>query len=376
MIYLNNAASSWPKPEIVRKTAAQALEALPVGQYRSSVSSDAEDILHDTRTRLGILLGVREPDRIFFSSGATESLNLILQGLQIPAAQIITTVTEHNSVLRPLYNLTGDAGQPVLLPCDRDGYVPPEALEKEAAGGKARVFVMNHCSNVTGSLQDAAAFGEIAHRYGLLFVLDCAQSAGCLPIEGDDWGVDALAFTGHKSLLGVQGTGGFWLRRGLRLRPLLYGGTGRDSVRLRYEDTMPPDYEAGTRNAPGIAALGAAASFLISRGLPHIAAAERTLRAYATEILSGLPRLRLLSVDGRPHGPVLSMVSDLLSPADLAYILQNSYGIVTRAGLQCAPLVHGAIGSGAAGTLRISFSPFTQESEIDALADALREILS
>ncbi|MCR5791046.1 MAG: aminotransferase class V-fold PLP-dependent enzyme [Lachnospiraceae bacterium] len=370
MIYLNNAATSFPKPSSVRQAVIEAVSSLPPGQYRST--SLRRDLFDDCRKLLGELLGIRDTERIFFSSGATESLNALLYGLAVPSEQIITTVTEHNSVLRPLFNLPSIAGKPVLLPCDPDGVVAPELFEAEAKKGRARAIVLNHCSNVTGAVQDAEAIGRIAKQYGLLFILDVSQSAGCIPVCAERFGADALAFTGHKSLMGIQGTGGYYVKKGIPFKPLLYGGTGRDSERLVYETDY--EYEMGTGNTPGIAALLAGVSWVLDRGVSKIQRQEKVLSEYALTLLSELADIRIFGARLSERGPLISFQSVSFSPADLAYILQNSLGIVTRAGLQCAPLIHDCIGSGKQGTLRISFSPFNTKEEIEALQAGLKEL--
>nr|MCR5409830.1 aminotransferase class V-fold PLP-dependent enzyme [Lachnospiraceae bacterium] len=308
-----------------------------------------------------------------FTSGSTEGLNAIIAGLGIEASRIITTATEHNSVLRPLYNLPGIGGSPVLLPCDENGTVSPEALEEKAKNGDFAAFILNHCSNVTGAIQDAGAFGEIAKRYGLIHILDVSQSAGCMEIKADEWGVDALAFTGHKSLMGPQGTGGYYVRDGIKIRPLKYGGTGFDSSRLLYdEDTY--EYETGTLNIPGIEVLSEALRWVLDTGVDNIREKERQLTDCLISELEKTDGIRIFGKDLKDRGPVVSFTSGILPPSDIAYILQNSFGIVTRAGLHCAPLIHEHIGSGNKGTLRVSFSYFNEKGDVDALIAALREM--
>ena len=374
MIYLNNSATSYPKPEAVKKALTEAMEKLPPGQYRSAASSDSTDILPECRRLLGGILGIGKHERIYFTSGSTEGLNAVISGLGIKAEEIITTVTEHNSVLRPLYNLPGIAGEPVLLPCNEDGYVDPGLFEKEAKRGRAKAIILNHCSNVTGAVQDAAAIGNTAKRYGLYFILDVSQSAGCMEIKADEWNVDALAFTGHKSLMGPQGTGGYYFREGIRMKPLIYGGTGYDSRRISYTDDEY-EYEVGTQNGPGIAALSAAVQWVAGQGIERIAEREKELTDRLIEGLASVSGVHIIGQKLDRRGPVVSFTSDKLPPSDLAYILQNSYEIVTRAGLHCAPLIHDHIGSGEQGTLRISFSYFNPEDDVDELLSALREIL-
>ena len=389
IVYLNNAATSWPKPACVCDAVRDAVQGLPPGQFRSGSGAYQGDVFEECRTLLGRILGIRDSGRICFTSGATESMNLVLRGLGIPSGQVITTVTEHNSVLRPLYNLPGiakgsaghgaatgkNAASPVLLPCDENGIVDPAAFEKAAAAGPQRpgVLILNHCSNVTGAVQDAAAFGEIAKRYGFLFLLDASQSAGCMKVDADAWKTDAVIFTGHKSLMGISGSGGFFLREGVPFSPVKFGGTGRESEKLVFgpgEASM----EAGTQNVPGICALKAGVSWILEKGVDRIREQEQDLRRMAAEALSQIEGITLF---GRDHctGPVLSFCARTLSPSDLGYILNSSYNIVTRSGLHCSPLIHDYIGSGKRGTVRISFSPFTTREDILALADALRQIL-
>ncbi len=373
MIYLNNAATSFPKPDTVKRAHAQALDSLPVGQYRSAETAGADDVLTLCKKRLGEILGIKDHDRIYHSSGSTEGLNALIAGLGVKSEHIISTVTEHNSVLRPLYNLPGIKGEPRLLPCDKNGTVSPELFEEEAKKGRVKVFILNHCSNVTGAIQDAAAFGEIAGRYGIIYILDVSQSAGCIEIKADEWGVDALAFTGHKSLMGVQGTGGYYIRKGLDLIPLKYGGTGLDSRRIRYDDGAY-EYEPGTGNGPGIAALRAAADWVTEIGISEIRRKEADLVKHLKEGLSEIKKVSIIGEGLSDSGPVVSFVHETLPPSDLAYIFQNSFDIVTRSGLHCAPLIHDHIGSGGQGTLRVSFSYFNTVDDVEALLKALREI--
>ncbi|MCR4656608.1 MAG: aminotransferase class V-fold PLP-dependent enzyme [Lachnospiraceae bacterium] len=373
MIYLNNAATSYPKPKAVTEAFVRAVNAPPCGQFRSS-ETEGSDIVADCKNLLGELLGIENRDRIYMTSGSTEALNTIIKGLCVPAGQIITTATEHNSVLRPLYNLPDDTGEPFILPCDESGLVAPELFEEEARKGKYRVIVLNHCSNVTGAVQDAAAFGAIAGKYGLIFVLDASQSAGCLPVAADEWQADALAFTGHKSLLGLQGTGGFYVREGVRLKPLKYGGTGLDSSRVRYEEGQY-EYEAGTQNIAGIIALSEGIRFILNEGLQNIMRCESELITLLLSLLSEIRGVKIYGSRLKERGPVLSFGMDKLPPADISYILQNSFGIVTRAGFHCSPFIHRYIGSGEKGTVRISVSCFNKREDILALSGALKELI-
>ena len=364
MIYLNNAATSYPKPACVLETHARALAALPVSQFRDA--GGGPDPFTACRESLGGLLGVQATERIFFASGATEALNTLLRGLPLRGGRVAVTQTEHNSVLRPLYNT---AVEPAVLPCDTQGYVHPAdvaALPEDCA-----LLAVNHCSNVTGTVQDMAALADAAHHRGMLFLADVSQSAGCLPVRADEWGADALAFTGHKALYGPQGTGGFYVRPGLALRPLLFGGTGRDSAKLTYSENEY-EYEAGTQNAPGVAALNAGVRWVLERGVAQIARQEAAL---SLRLRQGLAAIDGVTLYGPlTGGPVVSFTLARLAPADAAYILHGAYGIVLRSGLQCAPLIHRRLGTEKGGVLRASFSCFTTESDIDALMAAVRAL--
>ena len=267
MIYLNNAATSWPKPQCVIDTLVRYAQGIPDGQMRSSLETEEENIMEACRRSLSRLLGVKRWDRIFFTSGATEGANLFLRGMDWTDCRIYVAQTEHNCFLRPLWNLPGLRERTGILPCDRKGYVKMSALS-ELPSGKGAVII-SHCSNVTGAVQPMGEIADIVKKKGYLLVVDVSQSAGCMPVEGDAWKADVLIFTGHKSLLGPQGTGGIYIREGLPVRPLKYGGTGRESGKLLY---VPGeyDYEPGTQNLPGIAALRAGADYVYEFGVEKI----------------------------------------------------------------------------------------------------------
>ena len=379
MIYLNNAATSYPKPQQVLDAMVSAAENLPSGQFRGSGVQEREDLFSACRENLGRILGIRETGRIFFSSGATESLNSLFSGLGLEAGSVITTATEHNSVLRPLYNQKKTGCAPVIVPCDENGFVDPDRIRdiaKRIHAARCRAIILNHCSNVTGAVQNVQAIGSVAKEYGFLFILDCSQSAGCIPVEADAWGVDALAFTGHKSLLGLQGTGGHYVLSDIPFRPCKFGGTGRDSRKLVYSDA-DYEFEPGTQNGPGIAALKAACDVLLSHGIQAVCASESMLRLFLVSKLEQIQGIRILGHckdTQHQYGPIVSFTVKGLKSADVSYILQNSYGILTRAGLMCAPLIHPYLGTEPDGVVRISFSVLTKEADLKELVQALEEI--
>ena len=371
MIYLNQAASSWPKPPRVLEAHGLALSAVPAGQFRGGASLEETDAMEACRKELGALLNAKDFERIFFSSGATDAANAVICGLPLQGRRVLATQTEHNSILRPLLNHRDRVGRVDIVPCDEAGWVDPEKAEAMLDADTAAVFV-NHCSNVTGMIQDVRALAEIAHRHGTLLVLDAAQSAGCIPVDVDAWGVDALIFTGHKSLFGPQGTGGYYVRKGISFLPYRYGGTGRDSSRLTYE-AGDYEFEPGTQNLPGIAALKAGVEFVLEEGVEQIARKEQALMNRLREGLDAIEGVNLYG-GAKKCGPVLSFTLDGLKSADAAYILEGSYGIRVRAGLHCAPLIHRAMGTDGFGTIRASVSAMNTDQDIDCLIRAVREI--
>ena len=370
MIYLNQAASTWPKPSCVLQAHSLALSAVPAGQFRGGTAEGA-DILDACRRKLGTLLGIGEYNRIFFSSGATDSANAVICGLPLRGRRVLATQTEHNSILRPLLNHKDRVGSVDIVPCDTAGWVNPDDVEAMLDDDTAAVFV-NHCSNVTGMVQDIGAIAEKAHSRGALLVLDCAQSAGCVPVQADAWGVDALIITGHKSLFGPQGTGGYYVRKGIPFSPYRFGGTGRNSRQLTYE-AGDYEFEPGTQNLPGIAALSAGVDFVLEKGVEQIARQEQALIDRLRKGLQVIKQVRLYG-DERCLAPVLSFTLDGLKPADAAYILEGAYGIRVRAGLHCAPLIHQALGTESFGTIRASVSCMNTQEDMNDLIRAVGEI--
>ena len=365
MIYLNNAATSYPKPSCVIEALQAYLNSTPASQFRGSEQIGRPDTEEICRKNLGKILGIKETERIYFSSGATEALNTILCGMSdlLEEGEILVTQTEHNSVLRPILNHEClKRFEMVTVPCTMDGEVTREALEKSVTD-RTRALIVNHCSNVTGRVQDMNMIGEFARRHHLFFAADVSQSAGCLPVCADEWGADALAFTGHKSLMGIPGTGGYYISPAWKMRPFQYGGTGRNSSQLIYEEG-DYEYETGTQNLPGIAALGAATGYILETGLRTIIEREENLMRILYEGLGAMSGITVYGSRETCKGPVMSFNFKNLSPSDAAYIFQNIYGITVRTGLHCSPLIHQAMGTEKQGTVRISISCFTTEEEI------------
>ncbi len=373
MIYLNQAATTYPKPQCVLKAHTASLYELPESQFRTATISPTENIFDRCRRNLGELLGIHEIDRIFFSSGATDSANALIYGLSLNGKNVITTQTEHNSILRPLMNLKKQVGSVTVVPCDSKGCVKPEDIEEAIQENTAAVFV-NHCSNVTGAIQDLKEIGIRVKKHNVLFIVDASQSAGCIPIHVDAWKIDALIFTGHKSLFGVQGTGGYYIRKGIPFVPYRFGGTGRDSKKVIYEGN-DYEYEPGTQNSPGIAALNAGVSYILERTVEKITEKEQHLMKTLYTGLASLNNVIFYGSFETNKGPVMSFNIQGMEPSDTAYILQNSYGIIVRTGLQCAPLIHEKLGTVPAGTVRVSLSDMTEEKEVNELVKAVEEIV-
>ncbi|MCD8297557.1 MAG: aminotransferase class V-fold PLP-dependent enzyme [Prevotella sp.] len=381
MIYLNNAATTYPKPQEVSEAMLAVLRMPPESAFRSTSYRGENDVLSACRKNLGKLLGISDYERIFFTSGATDSINRVLGGLDLLDLPIVVTCTEHNSVLRPLFNNPMLSKNIHIVDCDINGVVPPENIErviekcemyKRPTGIQySGLLVLNHCSNVTGAVQEAERLGEICRKHGFLFFLDVAQSAGCIPINADEWGVDIMAFTGHKGLFGPQGTGGYYVRRRLFFRPVMFGGTGVDSNRLVYTAT-DFEYEVGTQNIVGIAGLNAGICYVLGRGVAAIEKEEQEKIACLHEELSKMPNVTIYGNVKNNIGPVLSFNIKDIPPQDVGFILQNVYDITVRTGIHCSPLIHRAIHS--MGTVRVSISDFTSWEDVSALLQATMQM--
>ena len=381
-IYLDNAATSHPKPESVYAAVDHYNRSLGAaagrGGYRSAVEVDA--VLRTCRKRAATLLGAESPERVAWTFNATDALNMALHGLLEPGDHVVTTAAEHNSVLRPLGALVDRRGiELTVVPVDAAGRVDPAAV-RDALRQNTRLVAVQHASNVTGCVQPIEDIGTDAHEAGALVLVDAAQTAGHLAIDLSDWPVDLLACAGHKGLLGPLGTGLLYVRPGLedQLNGLRQGGTGSLSEQDRQPQTMPDRLEAGNPNAPGLFGLEAGLAWLEERGVETISATEASL---VERLLAGLDPIENISLVGpgldSPRVGVVSLVSESLEPHVLATVLDESFEIQARAGLHCAPGVHRAAGTfESGGTLRLSIGPFTTDTEIDAACEAIAAVTS
>jgi cysteine desulfurase family protein len=375
-VYVDNAATSFPKPPEVSDTVCSLLKSISLSPGRAAhrYSLECSRIIFDAREELAGLFNCADSSRIAFTGNVTEALNVGIFGLfggkLRPGDHVITTALEHNSVMRPLRYLEKHGPLSIsILPVNENGEVAIEELPR-LLRDNTRLIVVNHVSNVTGAVLDIA---EIGRRKGeALLMVDAAQSAGVFPIDVEGMNIDLLAFTGHKSLFGPPGSGGFYQRPGLMLRPLKMGGTGSNSETEIQPDFMPDLYEAGTPNTLGIAGLGAGVGFVRRTGLTAIREHEQRL---CRLFLDGLQSLNGVTVfgpgPGRQRAAVVSLRVRGKSESEIAHTLDREFGIMVRAGLHCAPAAHRAIGSFAHGTVRFSFGFFNTEEDVAACLRAL-----
>ena len=375
MIYLNNAATTLHKPPCVVRAVVQAMEhqgSCARGSHASELSA-ARTVFH-TREALARLFGFSHPERVIFTANATQALNAALWGFLRPGDHVIATDWDHNSVLRPLYALARTHGVEVdFLPADRQGRLRYDLLES-LVRPNTRLLVGTHASNLTGNLLDLQRMSAFAKKHGLVFLLDAAQTAGSMPIAMEDMGVHLLAFTGHKGLMGPQGTGGLCVAPGVELRPLLSGGTGVRSFEEEQPEEYPEHLEAGTLNGHGLAGLGAAAEFILETGVDAIHAHERALTERFVEGVQSMDGVTLYGDFSGDRAPVVALNLEDWDPAAAADELSVQYDIAVRPGIHCAPRMHRALGTQDTGCLRFSFGWYTTEEDIDAALAALKEM--
>ena len=377
-IYLDNASTSFPKAPGAAEAMYDYVKNCGCNVSRGGYDEayQAEELVLDTRQRLTRLFHGPDCRNVVFTKNITESLNVLLKGLLRSGDHVLVSAMEHNAVMRPLTQLAARGIAFDRVPCGPDGSLRTEEL----AGllrPETRAVVMLHASNVCGTLLPAAEVGAFCRDHGLLFVLDTAQTAGAFPIDMETMHIDALAFTGHKGLLGPQGIGGFILRPELarRMEPLLSGGTGSVSHSEEVPAFMPDRFEAGTLNLPGIMGLHAALVWLEREGIHRIRQHELALTARFLEGLRDIPRLRAVGRRGAEgRAAVVSVACEGIDPAFLADALGREYGVLTRVGLHCAPSAHKTLGTYPAGTVRFSFGPWNTEAHVDAALAALREL--
>lgn len=366
MIYFDNAATTIKKPKQVQEAVVMALNSLGnAGRGAHEASLGAARSIYGVRELVANFFGAEDPSRVAFTPNSTESLNIAIKGLFNPGDHVITTVLEHNSVLRPLYEMEEKGVQVSFVPCDERGAIDCGSFE-EYIRPNTKAIICTHGSNLTGNIVDICKAGEVAKKHSLIFIVDASQTAGVFDIDVQKMKIDILCFTGHKSMLGPQGTGGIYVREGISLRPLKSGGSGIRTYEKKHPAQMPTALEAGTLNGHGIAGLGAAVSYLEQTGLENIRKKEQRLME---RFYTGLKKIENICVYGdfrsMDRCPIVAMNIGGCDSAEVGDILYMDYGIATRSGAHCAPLMHQALGTVSQGAVRFSFSHYNTEEEID-----------
>lgn len=373
-IYLNNSATSFPKPPQVLASVAKLLSQPPLYSSRNSSFSSKQDLKGCCRKELATLFNAPSPEQIAFTSGATESLNLALKGLDLKGKHVLTTCIEHNSVLRVLKTMEQNKFiRLTIIKSAIDGRITT-SLIKENLQSDTALLVLSHCSNVTGVVNNLKEIGFLLKSKAVLFMVDAAQSVGLYPIDVQDMSIDILAFTGHKALFGLQGIGGIYIRKNLVVNPLKVGGTSSKSNLLYQPTELPIYYEAGTANFVGIVALYEGIRFIKKIGLHSISQKIQAQITTIKEAFSSYPQIKLYSPKSHPS-TILSFTIEGVETSDIGYLLEQNFNIIIRTGLHCSPLIHASIHAPIDGTVRVSPSYFTTDSEIDFFIHSIKEIL-
>lgn len=374
MIYLDNAATSYPKPPETLQPLVHFVNDIGGNPGRSGhpLSIEAARIIFQAREKLAALINGKDAERLVFTSNGTESLNLAILGLVAPHDHVITTSLEHNSVMRPLDFLQKKQHVAVsVVNCSLDGQLDLQLL-KNSLHKNTRAVIINHGSNIIGSVQPISEIRKVIGERVL--IVDACQTVGNMAIDVDAQGIDIICFSCHKSLLGVQGVGALYMRKGIELQPIKYGGTGSRSEFTSQPEFMPDKYECGTPNTPGIAALLGGLTFIEKIGFNTFMEKKKRVRRYLVEQLSALERAILYGDPGKEESlPIVSMNLDGVSPSDIGSACSRA-GICVRVGLHCAPVAHRTIGTFPQGTVRVSPGYFTRADDIDQFMEVIRRI--
>ncbi len=376
MIYLDNAATSWPKPPQVAQSMADIIKRGCANPGRSAhdMARQADDAVMHTRELLARLFNIPDPMRIAFLPNATYGLNMAIHGVLYEGARVVTTMMEHNSVLRPLKTLEKQGWiQLELIEPDKLGRISLQSI-KRVVTKTTDLFCMTLSSNVTGAIMPFAEAGRHCRANNVLFLLDTAQGAGVIPVDVEGMCIDLLAFSGHKSLLGPQGTGGLYVREGISLQPLIQGGTGSFSDQLAQPSVFPDMLESGTLNVPGIVGLGKGVSYILETGIGNIRQKKLQLTKRLYSGLENEKRITLYSPVAEQNSGIVALDIDGMDSAEVGYALNKSYGICVRNGLHCAPYAHQSLGTRDRGLVRLSLGYFNDENEIDLTIKALQKI--
>lgn len=375
MIYMDNAATTMRKPKEVVEAVMNAMNSMGnAGRGANEASLSAARVIYETRELLADFFGAENPKRIVFTNNSTESLNVAIKGILNPKDHVITTMLEHNSVLRPLYEMEEKGIELSIIKSDKKGKISYQEME-EAISSNTKAIICTHGSNLTGNMIDIEKVGKIAKKHGLLFVVDASQTAGVYPIDVQKMNIDLLCFTGHKSLLGPQGTGGLYVREGVQVRPLKTGGSGVQTYSKTHPAEMPTALEAGTLNGHGIAGLHAALLYLKEEGIETIRKKELE---YMWQFYHGVENIPNVKVYGdfetEKRCPIVTLNIGDYDSSEVSDELLVEYGISTRPGAHCAPLMHEALGTVEQGAVRFSFSHYNTKEEVETAIRAIKEL--
>ncbi|ATW24313.1 aminotransferase class V-fold PLP-dependent enzyme [Candidatus Formimonas warabiya] len=376
MPYFDNAATSFPKPEEVYREVEKYLRVYGANPGRSGhkMALQAGRVIFETRELLAKLFHIDDPMQVIFTSNATAALNLAIKGYLKRGDHVLLTSMEHNSVIRPIKALENMGVEHTIVTCAKDGALNPEDMEK-ALKSNSKMIISTHASNVTGTLMPVQEIGTISQKNHLAFLLDASQTAGVYDLDVNAMNIDMMAFPGHKSLLGPQGTGGLYIRKGLELCEMIQGGTGSKSDRIVQPEMMPDRYESGTLNTPGIAGLGAGIKFILRQGMDEIRHHESDLTNYLLEKLAEIKKVDVYGpMNTLKQAPVVSLNIRGMDSSEVAYELDSKYDIAVRPGLHCAPLAHETIGTLEQGTVRFSIGYFNTKENVDQAVNALYSI--
>ena len=389
MIYLDSAATSFYRPPCVAQAVAEAISSMgncSRGAYKEALTGAR--VIYETRALLAEMFHGDGPEQVAFTANSTESLNIAIKGLIRPGDRVVTTVLEHNSVLRPLYEMEKLGAELVIVGCEkaeenadeeeknrvkRQGKLNYRALQAAITPG-TRAVVMTHASNLTGNCTDLVKIGEWCKKAGALFIVDASQTAGHFPVNMQESHIDVLCFTGHKGLMGPQGTGGLCVRKGLGIKPLLSGGSGILTFEKKHPSVMPTALEAGTLNGHGIAGLRAALLYIKEEGIDTIRNREHKLMKLFYEQVKEIPDIRIYGdFSQKDRAAIVSLNLGEEDSVAISDYLSAEYEIDTRSGGHCAPLMHGALGTVDQGAVRFSFSHFNTEEQVECAVQALKE---
>lgn len=377
MIYLDNSATTFSKPKEVIDAVVECLKnSGNSGRGNSEVSLKASRIIFETRENLAKLFNIKNSKQIAFTSNSTEALNIAIKGCFNLGEHIISTTLEHNSVLRPLYEIQDKGVNVSFVTADKNGNINYDDFTK-LINSDTKAIICTHASNLTGNLLNLSIIGKICKKYNLLFIVDASQTAGVFPIDVEEMGIDILCFTGHKSLFGPQGIGGIYVRENLNIRPLKSGGTGIKTFSKTQPLEMPTLLESGTLNTPGIAGLNAGVKFIMEIGIENIKTHELSLMWKFYESLKELKDVKIYGdFSTRERAPIVTINIKDYSSEDVAEELLSTYNIVTRAGGHCAPLLHKDLGTEKNGAVRFSFGFFNTIDDVIYTVNAIKKIIS